>query len=188
MCEAKGRSGWEPGHVGLGAAFLALALLLATVAGCGDPATAPPGLPTGEPVPTAGASVTSAPAAAPTVATATGGPAGAVVPRSEDGYFHINPEQLWAMLRDKDFLLVNTHIPYGYEIAGTDASIPVDKDGHWLRYYPADTKARIVLYCRSGQWSTVAARGLVRAGYENVWHLDGGMVAWHRAGFPLVRP
>lgn len=104
-----------------------------------------------------------------------------------DRYVHLTPEQLSKMLADKDFVLINTHTPYDYEIAGTDASIPLDSRGQWLSRYPADKRAKIVLYCRSGQRSTAAALALVASGYENVWHLDGGMVAWDRAGLPLVR-
>jgi rhodanese-related sulfurtransferase len=113
-----------------------------------------------------------------------------LVPPPAEGsrYRNIVPAQLHEMLQSKDFLLVNTHAPYGVEIAQTDAHIPIDSDGRWLATYPTDKSAKIVLYCRSGQWSSRAARELVKAGYTQVWHLDGGMVAWHAAGLPLVVP
>jgi rhodanese-related sulfurtransferase len=34
--------------------------------------------------------------------------------------------------------------------------------------------------------STIAGEALLRAGYADVAHLDGGMVAWESAGRPLV--
>ncbi len=102
------------------------------------------------------------------------------------GYVNITPAELASMLEEKDFLLINTHVPYGYEIESTDAHIPVDQAGHWLQLYPEDRSTKIVLYCRSARWSAIAARELVAAGYTNLWHLAGGMRAWHAAGFPLV--
>jgi len=103
-----------------------------------------------------------------------------------NGYTNIAPLELAAMLEEKDFLLINTHAPYGFEIEPTDAHIPLDEEGQWLRRYPDDKTTKIVLYCRSAHWSTLAAQELVAAGYTNVWHLDGGMVAWDAAGLPLV--
>lgn len=105
----------------------------------------------------------------------------------DDGYVHIGPPELSLMLEDRDFLLVNTHTPYGYEIEYTDAHVPIDDEGQWLRQYPDDKATKIVLYCRSGRRSLIAARELVAAGYTNVWHLDGGMAAWHAQGLPLMR-
>jgi len=35
--------------------------------------------------------------------------------------------------------------------------------------------------------SAIAARELVREGYANVWNLDGGIIAWREAGYPLMR-
>jgi len=49
---------------------------------------------------------------------------------------------------------------------------------------PRETK--IVLYCRSGSMSAIAARALVAAGYTKVWNLDGGMNAWRALGYPVV--
>jgi rhodanese-related sulfurtransferase len=34
--------------------------------------------------------------------------------------------------------------------------------------------------------SAIAARELVGRGYTDVWNLDGGMVAWKAAGYPLA--
>ena len=52
-----------------------------------------------------------------------------------------------------------------------------------LNKYPSDKSAKIVLYCQSGRMSAIAAQELVKAGYTNVWNLDGGMVAWERDGY-----
>ena len=35
--------------------------------------------------------------------------------------------------------------------------------------------------------SAIAARTLVKLGYTDVWNLDGGIVAWTEAGYPLQR-
>jgi len=46
---------------------------------------------------------------------------------------------------------------------------------------------RVVLYCQSGRRSQQAAQRLLAAGWPEVGHLDGGMIAWKRAGYPVVR-
>jgi rhodanese-related sulfurtransferase len=122
----------------------------------------------------------STPAAAP--------PIGASV--NVDGfgvYTDVTPAELAAMLQSKDFLFVNTHIPYEGEIEPTDAFIAFEESGpQRVSEYPADKSARIVLYCRSGRMSTIVAGELVKAGYTQVWNLDGGMIAWEKAGYKLV--
>ena len=42
----------------------------------------------------------------------------------------------------------------------------------------------VALICRSGNRSQVAAELLARQGYTNVSNVQGGMIAWSRAGFP----
>jgi len=81
--------------------------------------------------------------------------------------------------------MVNTHVPYAGEIATTDALVPFYRTRAEIQRYPTDKSARIVVYCRSGHMSDIAARTLVRLGYTNVLDLDGGMIAWVRAGYPL---
>lgn len=50
-----------------------------------------------------------------------------------------------------------------------------------------DKGAPIVLYCGSGKRSAMAAVGLQRAGYTNVFSLAGGLKAYTAAGLPLAR-
>ena len=137
--------------------LLAMFLLAALLAACGGQVPTP--------------AATSAPAAK--------------VEVESGSYTNITPAQLAAMLKQKDFFFVNVHIPYEGEIEPTDAQIPYDQTAQQLSQYPADKNAKIVLYCLSGRMSSIAAKELVKAGYTNVWHLDGGMVAWEQQGLPL---
>ncbi|MEW6240791.1 MAG: rhodanese-like domain-containing protein [Chloroflexota bacterium] len=102
-------------------------------------------------------------------------------------YTNVNADGLNAMLKDKDFVFVNVHIPFEGNIAETDLSIPYDQitEPGNLAQLPADKNAKIVLYCRSDRMSTIAAEALVKMGYTNIWNLEGGMVGWERAGFEI---
>ena len=99
-------------------------------------------------------------------------------------YNNVTPQELNTMLKDKDFVLINVHIPFAGNIAGTDQSIAYDEIEQNLSQLP-DRDAKIVLYCRSGHMSQIAAEKLVALGYTNIWNLKGGMIEWEKQGFDL---
>jgi rhodanese-related sulfurtransferase len=118
----------------------------------------------------------------------TGGPVSGQLEDVDGGTFNnVTAAELRSMLEEKDFVLVNTHIPYEGHIEGTDLFIPYDEVEQLLGELPAAADEKIVVYCRSGSMSAIAAKTLVGLGYTNVWNLDGGMIAWDEAGYPLAR-
>ena len=125
----------------------------------------------------------------PEAGTATEAPS-AVVGQSvetEDGFYvDVSPQELQSMLGSNDFPLVNVHIPYEGEIEGTNMFIPYDQIAERHTELPSAKDSRIVVYCRSGGMSAIAARTLVSSGYTNVWNLNGGMIAWQEGGYALL--
>ena len=101
-------------------------------------------------------------------------------------YMDASPTQVQALLHRQHVTLVNVHIPYAGEIARTDLFIPFDTIDRNRGKLPHDKGALVILYCRSGHMSIIAAKRLVRLGYRNVWNLAGGMNAWHTQGLPLL--
>ncbi|MBI4300293.1 MAG: rhodanese-like domain-containing protein [Chloroflexi bacterium] len=104
----------------------------------------------------------------------------------EGGAFQdVMPARLNEMLKKKDFVFINVHVPYQGEIANTDLFIPYDRIQDQPSQLPKDKKAKIVLYCRSGYMSALAAQTLVKLNYSNVGSLHGGMDLWEKDGYPL---
>jgi len=112
---------------------------------------------------------------------------GKVVKVDNGSYKDISVTELQTLMKNKDFTLINVHIPFEGNLPKTDLSVPYDTIGQNLDKLPGDKNSKIVLYCRSGRMSTIAAKELVKLGYTNIWNLDGGMVAWEQAGQLIER-
>jgi rhodanese-related sulfurtransferase len=102
-------------------------------------------------------------------------------------YTDISVAELQTMLASKDFTFINVHTPFEGNISKTDLSIAYDVIGQNLDKLPSDKNAKILLYCRSGRMSAIAAKTLVGQGYTNIWNLSSGMTAWEQAGLKIDR-
>jgi rhodanese-related sulfurtransferase len=97
----------------------------------------------------------------------------------------VSPEELATMLESKDFALINVHVPYAGEIAGTDAHIEFTDTDALEAHLGGEIDARAVLYCRTGPMSKTATQALVDRGYCAVYDVPAGMVGWQAAGYDL---
>ena len=112
---------------------------------------------------------------------------GETVSTATGSFQNITPAELHTMLKSKDFVFINVHIPFAGNIPNTDLSIPYNELEQNLSQLPADKNEKVVLYCSSGRMSEIAAEELTSLGYTNVWNLKGGMVEWQQAGYPLEK-
>ena len=104
-------------------------------------------------------------------------------------YKALGPAQLTALINRDDALVLDLSVQGDFEkghIAGSK-NLPLGqfKPDHRLL---ASAKARpVVLACRTGQASAAPAATLKKAGFEQVYWLDGGIEAWKAADLPLAK-
>lgn len=105
------------------------------------------------------------------------------------GYKALRPAALTALINRENALVVDLSPLVDFEkghIPGSRNVLPSQFDPE----NPLLAKAKslpVVAVCRSGQASADAARRLKRAGFEQVYWLDGGIAAWQQADLPLVK-
>lgn len=73
------------------------------------------------------------------------------------------------------------HIPKAHHIPKDQLSARIHEIG-------VDTTHPIYLHCRSGVRSLQAAAQLQDLGYTDVYSVDGGIIAWVNAGYPIIYP
>ena len=72
-------------------------------------------------------------------------------------FTNISAEEFAARLENKDFFLLDVHIPEQEHIEGTDAFIPFNEIEANLEKLPADKSKPMVVYCRSGSIKLTAS-------------------------------
>jgi rhodanese-related sulfurtransferase len=103
----------------------------------------------------------------------------------------ISPQDAFERLRDGGAVVLDVREPTEWEthIAGA-VQIPrgileAKADPTSPRHDPAlDPGRQIIVYCRSGARSVLAAVTLTELGFTDVVNLAGGITAWKEAGLP----
>ncbi len=99
---------------------------------------------------------------------------------SGKGIRNISTDDLAEMLKDKNGRsFVDVREPHEYaggHVAGMK-NIPLTRLSSRFSELPKDNE--VVVMCRSGHRSMMAAKQLKKAGYQNVVNVVGGMGAWH---------
>ncbi len=79
------------------------------------------------------------------------------------------------LAKDGNNFLLDVHVPEQTHIPGTDKFIPFDKIAENSSELPGDKNTPILVYCRSGSMSKMAAQKISELGYANVYDLKGGI-------------
>ncbi len=102
------------------------------------------------------------------------------------GMRSVGPLEFERAIAGGERVVINVHVPYEGEIAGTDLSIPFDRIEAQSGRLPSQRSTPIAVYCLSDRMSTIAAQSLSRLGYDDIVELDGGMQAWEQSGRGLI--
>lgn len=162
---------------------------LFAIAGCAAAPAAPaPSFDTASANDTAGASDTASasadvPGTADTAldsATTPGDAAAAV-------FLSLSPTELYAAIPQRDFLLINLVVPTKTLIDGTDLSVAATDTAGLEAALQHDKQRKVVVYCMSGKTSKMVMAKLAGLGYVALRDLDGGLLAWQKAGLPVKK-
>lgn len=95
-------------------------------------------------------------------------------------YHSVSPVAFKEMMQHKDFVLIDVHIPLQEHLKGTDLVIAYNDIESKLEELPKDKNTKIVLYCKGGSMSQIAAKKLIELGYTELYDLIGGKEAYDK--------
>ncbi|WP_413201182.1 rhodanese-like domain-containing protein [Nostoc piscinale] len=96
----------------------------------------------------------------------------------------IDAQTLQQLLKQQTVTLIDVREPSEYAGEHIPNATLMSLSKFDPRKVPQTQDTQVVLYCRSGNRSTMAAQKLFDAGFTEVTHLNGGMTAWKAAGYP----
>jgi molybdopterin/thiamine biosynthesis adenylyltransferase/rhodanese-related sulfurtransferase len=102
----------------------------------------------------------------------------------------LSPEQALEEIKaaNGDLVLLDIREPHEHAEAHLegDVLVPPVEVAERIDELAPDTSQRLILYCRSGARSARAANLLKeQLGYDNVANVEGGILAWQKAGLPV---
>jgi rhodanese-related sulfurtransferase len=102
-------------------------------------------------------------------------------------YADISTTQAIDLMDDKDLIVLD--VREAKERVGgfikNDTHIPMAQVKNKLDTLNKDNK--VLVYCRSGNRSSHICGTLVKGGFEKIYNLKGGFVAWQKANLPIAK-
>ena len=113
----------------------------------------------------------------------------AVVDFREAAYRELTPAEAAALIRSVDPLILDVRTPAEYERGRITGSVLLPLQQLQARWQEIAGHAErpVLIYCATGNRSTVAAKILIDRGFRRVYNLRPGMAGWERGNMPVVR-
>jgi len=106
------------------------------------------------------------------------------------GFKQIDPSEAVQLLNHEDSVMLDVREDSEYKDGHIiDAvHIPLGKLDQRIAELEKFREKSIIVSCRSGHRSSNACAKLRKDGFETVYNLKGGVMAWQSAGLPLQKP
>jgi len=103
------------------------------------------------------------------------------------GFAEVSPADATRLINHEDAVLLDVREDKEYREGHilNARHIPLNTLGDRLRELEKFKSRPIIAYCRSGHRSARACALLRKHGFESVYNLGGGIMAWQNANFPV---
>ena len=94
-----------------------------------------------------------------------------------------------SLVKDPKVTIIDVRTPQEYKDGHLKRAklIPVSEIGSRIGEISSLKDSEILVYCRSGHRSSIAARILKKAGFTRISNMQGGISAWQGAGGAVTR-
>lgn len=101
----------------------------------------------------------------------------------------LTPEQFAAKMQSEAGVLIDVRTPKEYNEGHLEGATNIDyfEESFSNTMKSKDKNRTYYVYCRSGGRSGKTMKMMKDAGFTKVYDLAGGVIAWEKAGKPLVR-
>lgn len=113
--------------------------------------------------------------------------------KPKDGIHHVNAKEAAKLLatkeKDKKPVILDIRTPGEFKDGHLKAATNIDFNGDDFEKEIAklDKKKPYLVHCRSGGRSTASLVAFKKLGFKNIYHLDGGILAWKKAEQEIVK-
>jgi len=103
-----------------------------------------------------------------------------------DQFKHIDVQGAQALIEQKEARLVDIRDPQSFAVAHPQTAFHLTNDTMVAFMDEVEFEQPVLVMCYHGISSQGAAQYLVNQGFEEVYSVDGGFEAWHRAELPVI--
>ncbi len=105
----------------------------------------------------------------------------------DSGYGNVDVAEARDLIGEKgELVILDVRTVSEYESRHLEGAINIPVEVLSQHLSELNKNDELLVYCRSGNRSTTAVGILRENGYDRIYHMDGGIVAWGNAGFPTV--
>jgi rhodanese-related sulfurtransferase len=103
---------------------------------------------------------------------------------------HVDPKEAEKLIADKKVIILDIRTPNEFKTAHIAGATNIDflAQDFEKRISLLDTNKAYLVHCASGGRSTRSLPVLKKHQFEFLYHLDGGIKAWEKAGLPVDKP
>jgi rhodanese-related sulfurtransferase len=100
-------------------------------------------------------------------------------------FTRISVEEAREMIDNGDVQVIDSREPYEHHEGHVAGSLNIPHMATLPRNADLSREKPILFICKSGQRSAVAAEFAATVGLTDLYNVEGGMIAWKDAGFPI---